>query len=72
MEQSNLLGTHWVVGVPCLELSTTGSWVSVSAPPKLGPRQGLFRGAAPFFLVHTRNSILDVITENQYIFIRKI
>lgn len=32
-----------------LELSTTGLWVSVSAPPKVGPRQRLFRGAAPFF-----------------------
>lgn len=49
MEQSNLLGTHWVVGVPYLELSTTGLWVSVSAPPKMGPKQGLFRGAAPLF-----------------------
>lgn len=50
MEQSNLLGTHWVVGVSCLELSRTELWVLVSAPLKVGPRQGLFRGATPLLL----------------------
>lgn len=44
--------------------------LSVCAP-KSGPYAGTSERCC-FVLVHTRNSILDVIIENQYIFIRKI